>query len=47
MFVPLENDRKFSRQLHGWQNTEDSAAASYKNVWSTEKEYHSHVINSL
>src|SRR5262249_44110604 len=47
MFVPQENGRKFSRRLHGWQNTEDSAAASCKNVRSTEKEYHSHVINSL
>jgi hypothetical protein len=30
-----------------WQNTENSAAASCKNVQSTEKEYHSHVVNSL
>src|SRR5262250_2959338 len=40
---PSMNGRKFSRRLHGWQNTEDSAAASCKNVRSTEMEYHSHV----
>src|SRR5262249_5394101 len=47
MFAPQENGRKFSGRLHGWQNTENSAAASCKNVRSTEKEYHSHVVNSL
>src|SRR5262249_33510398 len=44
--LPLqENGRKFSSQLHGW--TERLEAASCKNVRSTEKEYHSHVVNSL
>src|SRR5262249_28042996 len=47
MFAPQENGQKFSGRLHGWQNTENSAAASCKNVRSTEKEYHSHVVNSL
>src|SRR5262249_13144289 len=46
-FAPQENGQKFSGRLHGWQNTENSAAASCKDVRSTEKEYHSHVVNSL
>src|SRR6516165_158669 len=38
MFAPQQNGRKFGGRLHGWQNTENSAAASCKNVRSTEKE---------
>jgi hypothetical protein len=37
MFAPLENGRKFSRRLHGWQNTEDSAAARVAKMYGQQK----------
>src|SRR5215831_8025629 len=50
-FVPPENGRKFSRRLHGWQNTEDFGGSELQKCTVNRKgisfTYHQQPMNRI